>query len=196
MNIFSKTALFLSFALSFSANAEFLDINDTVIQDVDSGTQWVKLTQTKGMSIVSAQDMLETNARYEGFRVATYDEVMTLFNSYFQVKTINWDDSPDKVQSDVSKTEASVVHDAFGQTNTSWEASYGYVLGESSPSILGSDINSSISYFYQHNNRGINETYSSGGVYLIKGSFNDVPALGLFMLPLLPFLFKRKKAHI
>ena len=193
MKKFFKLIAFSSFALSFNASAAFVSINNTIIEDSISGTQWVKLTETKGMSINSARDMIATDERYQGFRVATSQEVLTLFNSYFKYTTINVSNAPHNVRDPISDYDANITHNAFGRTNASWQASYGYSIGDSSPVIIGSDINSGTSYFYQFSNRGLNETYSSGGVYLIKGSFNDIPAPGMFMFTLLPLLFINKK---
>lgn len=72
-------------ALFVASSSDGFGRNSLVV-DSTSGLTWLNLDVTAGLSFNAVVGLLETDARYEGFRFASLDEVTTLFlNAGFSV---------------------------------------------------------------------------------------------------------------
>ena len=147
MNNLLKKSLFaatLAVTMAGSANAGYISLDwqeegdERAFLDEDTGIEWLKLTETAGMSINDVQAELGAGGLYEGWRLA----------SAFEVESITEDItgySESASLSNVSYAETAHMHedfvDLFGWTNTvitgsGWntnvhETSYGlYLDGE------------------------------------------------------------------
>ncbi len=86
---FPKTLAFISLTALFSAtsyaeviNTDLIESGDNlVISDTDTGLNFLKLTETIGISVAQIQE--ELNSTYLGWRFATSDEVTLLLDNLF-----------------------------------------------------------------------------------------------------------------
>jgi hypothetical protein len=84
------TALSLGVALfSGAANAEFSVVDwqeegdSNIAQDSETGLDWLRLTNTQGMSINEVVDELGEGGDFEGWRLATSTEVQTMIENVY-----------------------------------------------------------------------------------------------------------------
>lgn len=81
--------------LSTNANAEFVDgdylkVNDSnVMMDTTTGLEWLSLTLTVDKSINNVSDLLDSGS-YSGFRLATEDEVVLMFDQFLTEDKSAW----------------------------------------------------------------------------------------------------------
>jgi len=79
----------LLLSLTFSSQAAIIDIDWKVAGDnrafleVESGTEWLDVSETSGLSLVDAASLIVTGGIYEGFRIASETEVNYLFDTLF-----------------------------------------------------------------------------------------------------------------
>ncbi len=72
-------------ALSFSANASFIQLNDNIqdhgdfTRDLSSSLDWLDVTASRDLSYNQVQAQMLTGGAYEGWRYATVSELDTLF---------------------------------------------------------------------------------------------------------------------
>jgi hypothetical protein len=85
-NVLKKitVAATLSLAMMGSASAEYMSLDwqeegdELAFLDVDAGLEWLKLTETAGLSLNDVQAELGVGGIYEGWRLATVDEVESI----------------------------------------------------------------------------------------------------------------------
>lgn len=84
-----RAALPLSLWSATSADAALINRDwqvagdGLIVRDTNTHLEWLKLTQTFGMSYTSVSDQLGSGGMFAGFRYATNTEVVDLFSDYF-----------------------------------------------------------------------------------------------------------------
>jgi hypothetical protein len=73
--------------VAFNANAALVNENwnggvNNITRDDVTGLRWLDLTETRGMSRDAIIPMLQAGELYEGFRYATNEEVVALWNNF------------------------------------------------------------------------------------------------------------------
>ncbi|MCP4258052.1 MAG: hypothetical protein GY774_11065 [Planctomycetes bacterium] len=87
-----KTTLFCALMLSFGANAELIETDWKAGGDAlatlheETGLEWLDLTQTDGMSIDQVAAQTGEGGSFEGWRIATFDEIDTFVRYAFGEK--------------------------------------------------------------------------------------------------------------
>lgn len=86
-----RAALPLSLWSATSADAALINRDwqvagdGLIVRDTNTHLEWLKLTQTFGMSYTSVSDQLGSGGMFAGFRYATNTEVVDLFSDYFGI---------------------------------------------------------------------------------------------------------------
>lgn len=81
----------VSFALSFPASAALIGVDwqtagdSLLVRDTTTNLEWLKLTETTGMTYGAVSGQLGTGGSFEGLRYATNAEVINLFSDYFGI---------------------------------------------------------------------------------------------------------------
>ena len=215
-----KTKIFagmlIAAALSFTARADYVDTDwhqegDALASlDLNTGKEWLKLTETAGLSLPEVNALIETD--YVGWRLPTQAEVNAWMYSLTDLETENNGFNQYTVSADV----AEYVVSALGNTHDEgdWRAR-GLYLNDSQGA--GSDLLMSGGTYYPLMNgshtvfddyqRGDNMDYSLEyyGVFLVSDggvtwssinnpSINQVPIpLAASVLIMVPMLMNRKR---
>ena len=78
-------------ALSFASHAELVSTDwktagdELATLDTETGIEWMDLSETDGLSINTVLSMTSAGGKFEGWRLPTEDEVLTLFESNPQI---------------------------------------------------------------------------------------------------------------
>ena len=86
-----RAVLPLSLLAATSANAALINLDwqaagdGLIVRDTNTHLEWLKLTQTFGMSYTSVSGQLGSGGTFAGFRYATNAEVVDLFGDYFGI---------------------------------------------------------------------------------------------------------------
>lgn len=179
MNILKKAIIAGAIATaSLATQASFIHTDWEVAGDQkatidqDTNLEWLKLSETKGMSITTVKGLLGT--QFSGWRLPTKSEVNTMFANILPDNTFN----EHYTTGSVAKTEqVTYFIEYMGQTTSGY--SYGLHLNDD-PVVAGTAVLFSGVYSYQFWEdyaRSNNESFSSGyyGVYLVKDSEASVP---------------------
>lgn len=203
--ILISAALLLA-GLSTNANAEFvtgdyLSANDSnVTLDTTTGLEWLGLSLTKGESINGIKSLIE-NGDYEGFRLATEDEVVFMFDQFLDESKNNWLSNS---QMDFMNTLGSFLYGSgyysFGLTEGESGAAHLYGALAGSPAIyIGQgdyalDFKSGAYAIYLVSDSGESYSALNDANYnsLRTGNVSSVPApFALSLFAMLAFLRKR-----
>ncbi len=62
--------------------------DELLIRDTTTNLEWLNLTQTQNIPVDDVLNQLNSGGSFEGFRYATNDEVVNLFNTYFGIDLV------------------------------------------------------------------------------------------------------------
>lgn len=179
---------------------DWLNNGDSLITyDSSSQLQWLDLTQTRGWSINTAIQVLETNDLYRGWRMPDRNEVKNLFEQVlFPGFTFDAASFPDNVHYGTGTREQGLLMTSlFGNTAPQYEAvSYGIAaIGPDAGEFHGSFVSGSDNRLY-HNDLDVdyNYSYSQAGVFLVRDASVPEPAPALLLgLSMTAFFFLRRR---
>jgi hypothetical protein len=175
MNNLKKIALVSALAISsISAHAELIsgDWKNTgdglSVLDTVSGKEWIKLTETDGMSVAFVQSQLDTT--FAGWRLPSRFEVYTmLHNSIPEATGISYETTISRrpANNDLMLNHINIMGDTFNGY------SRGLFINDKQAEFGGTDVISSSFIWgygaYSNNSHGdVNYSNQSLGVYLIN----------------------------
>jgi hypothetical protein len=207
---------------SAGASAELIkgdwkSVNDNLsVVDTETGVEWLSLTQTHGMSLNQAETLL--NSTFDGWRLPTSQEVLTLMRNTFTSHTI--ESSPLNYNGYLGNAESQQFTEMLGSVMVGGKDKYslGYIKDNSTGTNLVSGsvykLNSAIELYSNSISGGGSDTsHYAYGVFLVSdggttlASINNpelnannvnntvpLPAtLGLLSLAIAGLSFRRKE---
>lgn len=203
--IFSVTA-FTNIANAGLINSDFNTGDGMTVTDDVSNLVWLDLTMTQGLTVTSAL------ASYSDFRLATYDEVSQMVDSYFGT-SYEWENNSDQsgaALAGAGRTLASEFISLFGETylrdsSALTNETIGYFQsntpGQYHSMNIAYSTHSAFLSGFNYVNRGITNRniedaqYGSAGFYLVQKT-TDVPepsTLAIFALSMIGLASRRLK---
>jgi hypothetical protein len=186
---------------------------------VDTGMEWLKVTETQGMSVDQVLTETQAGGAYEGWRLPTSGEIVTLWNDMFEGSTML--SNPQGTRRDYSLYSAlpQAWVEFMGMTTSSPIRAYGY--GYKTNGQLGffgvSRASGTTSYWYGYGDYSTSNTSNLTGVFLVSDGgdtlsskldptlninnpnapINSVPVMAMGGLALLGLGLRRKyKSHV
>lgn len=154
--------LFLFFS-AFNAQAELVvtdwetEGDELIVIDTDTGYKWLNLAYTAGVSIDQVSSELATT--YSGWKLATYDDVLTLMRNHFE-----WTGN---IKSTAPAELRNEWQDAFGITG-SLGRSYGSYIGDNGRMYMAGTRDSNNVYTSYLRNNDTTSAFQYDGVFLVS----------------------------
>lgn len=180
----------LSMALSLSANAALVSVDwqstgdGLLVKDTTTQLEWLKLTETMGMSYADVSSQLGVGGSFEGLRYATNAEVINLFTDYFGIPlgSLTYGEVPGYIDPGVRVASETLGDGVSGGTDASSGPNANYILvgytGElmmdGSRFVLGAHTRwSDTDYFTAQDPVPLSAAYDarSAGFDLARGSY-------------------------
>ncbi len=210
----STIPFLLGIMLSASVNAGIIDLGN-VTRDTTTGLEWLDLTETNNRTYVDISvNQLGAGGEFEGWRVATTSEALTLWNNFgitspfFGSINIGTDDYADflyavSLLGNIAYEADPVVYDygTYGITSDVWLGSNNFQNVIGAVHYPGNDIVNTHLYTDSHgiNRTGANTAY---GTYLVRVAEVEPPTTvptpgtgSLALIALLGLFYRQKTAQ-
>lgn len=202
--------------LSFSSNAELVNKDFKIAGDgltaldTESGLFWMDFSETKLISVNQIQSEFKEGGKYEGWRFATTEEVLTLMDNSLgsDYDVIGEYNANNSFSTSNEYHAAKNIINQLGITYSSWGKNYitGVVADPSNDNLLMASISAWTATGSLHGNfsvggTNITEEQSSNkqSIWLVSDNFtspSDVPVPAGLAFMSLSFLFFNKKKQI
>lgn len=173
--------------LSFASHAELVSTDwktegDALATlDTETGIEWMDLSETDGMSINTVLSMTSSGGKFEGWRLPTDDEVLTLFDAAFTGTFV----TSANTSARKFKEQILAFHELFGYTSHNIDRAYGlYEKEDGAVKMIGVRNNETI--YFEHPDSSYSTAYTNSlyGVFLVSDggvTFSSInnPALNI-----------------
>ena len=166
--------------LSFASHAELVSTDwktegDALATlDTETGIEWIDLSETDGMSINTVLSMTSAGGKFEGWRLPTEDEVLTLFDAAFTGTFVTGPNT----SAPKFKEQILAFHELFGYTSYNIDRAYGlYEQDNGNVVLMGVRNNETV--FFKHSESPYSADFSKSmyGVFLVSDGGDTISSI-------------------
>lgn len=167
-------------ALSFASHAELVSTDwktagdELATLDTETGIEWMDLSETDGLSINTVLSMTSAGGKFEGWRLPTEDEVLTLFDAAFTGTFVTGSNT----SAPKFKEQILAFHELFGYTSYNIDRAYGlYEQDDGDVVMIGVRNNETVYFNFSEARYSTSFSHDVLGVLLVSDGGDTISSI-------------------